>query len=540
MLASATKIENKTVKVNLNKIGVLSRLINDLVNEDNALEPFCSSFGNLNDFEEIIKNKANSYSNRKTLVESLTNQHKGYPDKLPLIKLLGENNTFTVTTGHQLNLLGGAAYTLYKAISTIKLAENLKSQFPENNFIPFFWLASEDHDFEEISSATINNHQIKWQGEYRFETGRINSEALRSVHPEFLKAFSETEKKSDVFADIEEIWFNPKPNETLSDTMRRFIYYCFSDYPLLVIDGNCKHLKSLVKPYFAKEITEQTGFENISETNINLKKLGYHNQVTPRDINLFYLSEKERVRITKSGKNQFKFVGSNKIFSENEILELLEKEPEKFSPNAVLRPLYQEVILPNLAYIGGGGEIAYWLQLKTCFDAFNVPFPAALLRNSVLTTETKIERKMKKLSIDFESIFLDIDALKNKVAEKQSTFIPDFESIKNQIGLLYSNLEKDLISVEPTLAAPNASALKRSEKQLDNLKKKFIKAEKNKQSDNMRLIEEIKTYFFPLGTFQERKVTCTELLVKNGKEFIDLVYKNIDFPSKDICFVKVK
>jgi len=168
----------------------------------------------------------------------------------------------------------------------------------------------------------------------------------------------------------------------------------FGDYGLVIVDANDKALKQLFVPHLEKELIEQVAFKNVNETNKTITALGLNSQVNPRAINLFYISKNLRARIIYED-SVFKVLNTDIAWTKNDLLKHLNESPECFSPNVILRPLYQEVILPNLCYIGGGGELAYWFQLKSNFETNAVPFPILLLRNSVLIKTQQQADKLK-------------------------------------------------------------------------------------------------------------------------------------------------
>src|SRR5699024_3444682 len=180
-----------------------------------------------------------------------------------------------------------------------------------------------------------------------------------------------------------------------------------------------KSLKREFIPYIKRELLDQSGYKNIQKTVNRLADQEYTIQVNPREINLFYLNEHSRDRIIRED-NLYFLHETEKRFTENEILEEVKNHPENFSPNAVMRPLYQEVVLPNLAYIGGSGELAYWLELKQYFKSEEVVFPVLMLRNSALLITPLQDRKREKLGRSQLDLFLNPTDLINKQTKELS------------------------------------------------------------------------------------------------------------------------
>ena len=252
-------------------------------------------------------------------------------------------------------------------------------------------------------------------------------------------------------------------------------YELFKNEGVVILDGDDSELKKLFIPFAKNELIHQTSFKKVNESLPLLKE--YNVQVNPREINLFYIQDNLRERIIFENGN-FKINNTLLSFSESEILTELEKNPENFSPNVILRPLYQEIILPNLCYIGGGGELAYWLELKSNFEANKITFPILLLRNSVLVATKKQVKKMERLNLNWADVFQNQQVLINEKTKAISEFTIDFseqkEFLKNQFKALHEIANK---TDKSFLGAVKAQEVKQL-KGLDTLEKKLLKAEK--------------------------------------------------------------
>ncbi len=282
------------------------------------------------------------------------------------ITLLQSPNTFTITTGHQLNIFAGPLYFIYKIVTAIKLSRQLKEAFLDKNFVPVYWMASEDHDFAEINYTNIGGKKVHWWYEASGATGRINPETMRQALNQYKGALG-IEKHANELAEIVETAYTKF--DKLADATRYLVNALFGQYGLVVIDADDHEFKQQFAPIIEQDIIEQSSFKNISATNEQLQKLGVHIQVNPREINFFYLQDHLRERIVFE-KDKYKVLNTETGFSEEELKQEISRHPERFSPNVVMRPLYQECILPNIAYIGGGAEVVYWLELKSTFDYY--------------------------------------------------------------------------------------------------------------------------------------------------------------------------
>ena len=295
----------------------------------------------------------------------------------------------------------------------------------------------------------------------------------------------------------------------------------------MILDGHDKNLKAQFIPYLEKELTEQVSFHSAGPVAQKLDELGYGVQVTPREINLFYLDICVRERLIEQ-EERF-FVNETDIsWSREEILRELHKNPEKFSPNVMTRPLYQEVILPNLCYIGGGGELAYWFELKEVFKAVNVPFPILLLRNSVLIESAKQYEKRQRLDISLAEIFLKQHELINRKVRKISNIDIDFgpqkETLLQQFKKMYEIAEQ---TDKTFLNAVKAQEVKQL-KGIENLEKRLLKAQKRKLKDEVSRITQLQNELFPNKSLQERHTNFSEMYLEYGDRLIPTLIEKLD------------
>lgn len=515
--------------------GFFSKLICDYLDEKKDLQPFYNRFPTLKNLEAQIKEKQASFSieNRKALSEALSNQYKNSNTSnatLKNIKAFAEENTFTITTGHQLNLFTGPLYFLYKIISTINFTEKAKQKYPKHNFVPIYWMATEDHDFLEINHFQLNGKKIAWNNEKGLHNdngyvGEYTNEGLEAVFTVF-----ENELGIGNHADYLKELFKKGylEHQNLTDASRYIVNELFSTYGLVIVDGNDRALKQLFIPVIEQELKSKSSFEHVSNTTEKLNELGIGAQVTPREINLFYGKDGVRARIEVNG-NGFKVVDHDiKWDSFEAIKEAYTKFPEQFSPNVILRPVYQEVILPNLCYIGGGGELAYWFQLKEAFKSFSIPFPMLLLRNSALLISKKQQEKLEKLNLTPQELFLKSSSLINYKVRQISDIKIDFSEQKKHLENQFLDLKEIAKQTDITfLNAVNAQEVKQL-KGLDNLEKRLLKAQRIKLSDHVNRLTEVHSNLFPMQSLQERKLNFSEFYLEYGEELIHTLKEELD------------
>ncbi len=520
--------------------------------ENEKLKSFISEQPTLDGFTNLLQNKK-VLANRSTLVSVLKSQYSSIFNQVPRfvnsdnssendssnstpiykkveenISLLEDENTFTVTTGHQLNIFTGPLYFIFKIVTAIKLAEDLKLKFPNKNFVPVYWMATEDHDFAEINHTFIAGKKISWNKDAFGATGRLSTNDIQDAIKEYTAVLGISENALEL-SHLIETAYTDHPN--LADATRYLVNNLFGQYGLIVVDADSQELKTEFKKYIEKDIIDQSSFDNITSQTEKLTEAGIETQVNPREINFFYLLDNLRERIVFESEI-YKVLNTDISFSESELTTEIQNHPERFSPNVVMRPLYQEVILPNIAYIGGGAEIVYWLQLKQNFDHYKVDFPILILRNSALISTYSLDTKLRKQDLILKDIFRDEDLLEKEWVIKHSQHTLNLNDEWQELKCIFEKIKLRAHKIDATLS-PSTEAVKvRLEKAISNLEKKMIKADKRNYSDSLNQIRNIKAKLFPKGGLQERSENFGLLYVKYGQKFIETLletFKPLDF-----------
>ena len=521
-----TKSNMPTDCITYQNSGYFSSLINDYLDQKSSLNLLYNRFPTIENFEAQIAEKEANYNhdNRKLLVSVLQKQYQNIAISKAIqknITALGQSNTFTITTGHQLNLFSGPLYFLYKIISTINLASELKSKYPQSNFVPIYWMATEDHDFEEINYFNFKGKKFHWNKDSSGPVGRLSTEGLDAV----FEVFAQELGSSSHAQKIKELFQKSYLEHTnLAEATRFLANELFSDYGLVIIDADDANLKRVLIPYIKEELDNQTSFQEVTAT---IEKLNeYSIQVNPREINLFYIENNLRERIILEN-GSYKINHTNLSFSKEALFELVETNPEKFSPNVILRPLYQEVLLPNLCYIGGGGEIAYWLELHTFFNAVNVSFPILLVRNSVVLATEKQIKKANALHLSWADLFSqqnDLVTKKTKVLSEIDLDLSDVkEQLKKQFEALYSIAKQTDDSFLGALKAQETKQIKG----IEHLEKRLLKAQKRKLADVLNRITQLQNELFPNQSLQEHQTNFSEFYLENGELLIPALIKKL-------------
>ncbi len=447
----------------------------------------------------------NKKTDRKLLVSKLNEQYSSFAvhDKVKAnIESLLDENTFTVTTGHQLCLLGGPAYFIYKIVSAIKACELYAAQYPAKKFVPVFWLASEDHDFEEVNHLYLFGKKVEWKTAQTGAVGRMKMEGFSDV-------FSELQSIMEIPEFFSSSWSSMTSTSSLSSFTKTWLNKLFAPHGLIIIDADDKDLKRSFAPIIEKEFSEKVGKREVEKTNAFLGEK-YKLQVNPRDINFFKLEDGKRERFTHENSADWK--------------ELLLTNPEKFSPNVIYRPLYQEFILPNVAYVGGPNELAYWFQLTGVFAAHNMVYPQLILRDSFLVLNANQQKMLSALNFSVEDILESSDTLKSKFL-KSKLEISD-ETYQLSISQLFERLKAEVSKIDSTLEGSVDAEKTKTSKSIENLFARIKKAEKARHEIDLNKIDKLKNQLFPDGVFQERRVNFMEFYSRYGANYIDAVLQN--------------
>ena len=484
----------------LNKIALadthsFSPFFLDYIEQKESLSRYYNRYPSPKNFKDQIEEKSRHYpsDHRAVLVEALNNQYEGLTISNALrenISALKNEKTFTVTTGHQLNIFTGPLYFIFKIVTVINACKKLKAQYPEFEFVPVYWMASEDHDYDEIKYFKLYGKKYVWETEQTGAVGRFQTKGLDTLAKELpgsLKLFREAYMAG----------------KTLSQAVRLYVNKLFGKDGLVVLDADARSLKMLFRDVMQKDILEHVNKGLVDETNKSLEDLGYKTQVFCREINFFYLQDGIRGRIERKG-DDFKVIDTDLSFSEDAIKQQIQDTPEKFSPNVILRPLYQEIILPNLAYVGGPAEVIYWLQLKDVFSYFSIPFPMLMPRNFGMVMDHEINRKFSKTDLEIKDLFEEKNYLFNHWVLNHSQRNLTVGEERSEIHRIFDQLRVRASSVDSTLGPFVAAEMKRALNGLEKIERKMMRAEKRLHSDKLRQIEAVKDALFPAGGLQER------------------------------------
>lgn len=508
-------------KLPFEKVKVFSKLFVDYCNDNLALAPFYVDKPTLAGFGDLLKRRQFSQESRDVLANTLREQYEALTHHEAVdqnIELLARDKTYTVTTGHQLNLYTGPLYFIYKIATVVNACVQLKAAYPECDFVPVYWMASEDHDFEEINHFSLYGKRYSWESDQTGPVGRFDTSSM----VDFLESIPE---KVALFETAY------RDHKTLAEACRCYVHELFGAQGVVVVDADHASLKAQFAPVIKEEVLNQSAQPIVEATNQKLIDAGYNSQAFSREINFFYLDGTSRERIVEV-EGGYKVMKSSITFSKEEILKEIEEHPDRFSPNVILRPVYQEVILPNIGYTGGPAEVAYWLQLKGVFDLHEVSFPILLPRNFGMVVSRNIGRKISKLELGTEDLFKDIQSLK---AWQLAKYGEDhlLEEDMQSITKVFAGLKSKALNIDKSLEGYIGAEESKAIKNLENIQRKLKKALESKNDVAMRQIDAIKESLFPGNGLQERTINFLTFYLEDTAFVRDLL---ANFDAFDMRF----
>ena len=512
-------------KISYKQSGYFSSIITDYLEGNDKTRSFYSYEVSREGIKDAITKKQQHPVDRELLVSVLREQYQAVNQSEKVsanIENLIHPNTFSICTAHQPNLFTGPLYFIYKILHAIKLADHCKEIFPEFDFVPVYYMGSEDADLDELNHFVVNGKKYEWNTSQSGSVGRMK------VDKQIVLLINELEQQLGVEkygAEIISLLRNRfTEGKTIMQATFELVNDFFGDFGVIVLLPDNERLKKKMNRVFEDDLFRQIPFELVNKT---CEKLNPHYsvQAKPREINLFYLKENIRERFDKA--DEIYQVNNTSIkFSKDELKLLLNKEPETFSPNVILRGLFQESILPDIAFIGGGGELAYWLQFKELFDHYSVPLPMLVLRNSFLVVEKKWMARIEKTNFSIEDFFRKekelIDSLVKELAQNEVSLNGSYKKTEE----LFRELTERAGAIDSTLKQHVAALEKRSIQNLVELEKKMLRSEKRKHSDKINQVKNIREALFPGNSLQERIENFSGFYAKWGKDFVDILYKN--------------
>jgi bacillithiol biosynthesis cysteine-adding enzyme BshC len=506
------------------RTGHFSGIITEYLNGEEFLRHFYEHPVSYEGLEASMHERENFATDRPLLVKSLEEQYTGLPLHVPVMKnihSLSDHNTFTITTAHQPAIFTGPLYFIYKILHVIKLADILSQRFPGKHFVPVFYMGSEDADLDELGNIYLDNEKMVWDTQQTGAVGRMHTEGLEKMMDRIEGEFAGHAFGPELIHLLRDCYL---PSENIQRATLKLLNHLFGSYGLVVLIPDNRLLKSVMRGVFKDDLTNHLPFK-ITEENIKRLSEKYPVQANPREINLFYLKDNIRERLDFR-EDKFVVHNTNIRFLPEEMEKELANFPERFSPNVILRGLYQETILPNIAFIGGGGETAYWLEFKLLFKHYRVPFPVLILRNSFLLVRKNWRNKIEKAGLTEESLFKPEEELMESFVRKNSSRQLNLEKQMTELSHFYSSVKTISGSVDKTLEQHVEKLETQAIQKLEELEKKMLRAEKKNHEEVRRKIHEIREALFPLENLQERIDNFIPWYAEYGNAFLEVIYKN--------------
>ena len=513
---------------------------------DNVKNFYKTNFRDKDEYLQVFKKVSDNHTGFRTeLPTILTGQYKDFSPSEKTTKnisALKDNKTLAVVTGQQLGILGGPLYTFYKIITAIKLSNFLSERYDDFRFVPVFWLEGDDHDFNEVRNINLvndNNEVIKIEYGQEIEEeenrGSVGYLKINETVNQFFSTLEQnlrtTEFTPDLLGKIKSFY---SPGKTLKQAFKELVFWLFDQYGLVIFDPQDAEIKKLLKPVFIKEITDfRKHSEKLVHVSAKLEEL-YHAQVKVRPVNLFYSNDEGRFLI-EPVENEFRLKRKRKKFTYDELIEMINNEPENFSPNVLLRPICQDYILPTAFYVGGPSEISYFAQVMPLYDFFKVEAPIIYPRSSATLVEKNINSIVEKYNIGLSELFADIEKVKNKVIQSISqTAVDDiFNITSNQIEIAFDQLKEKLFELDKTISDSSSKYKQKIFYYIDELKGKAVDAQKKKYETTVRQIDKVANSLHPNSNMQERELNFIYFANKYGPEIYNRIFEELSINKFD-------
>ncbi len=527
----------KVYQIDYSRLNLWSHTDLAYIRHEKSLDPFIAYPVEKAAFAEVLSNRRKFPVDRSLLLNVLKKQYDKLGITLPVAEsVITDENTFTVTTAHQPTLFTGPLYHIYKIASTINLSREINAALTGVNVLPVFIIGGEDHDWAEVNHFHLFGRKYVWERSASGPCGRLSLDGLDALVKTVGELFSNSPFGKDINDLLQDCF--AKANN-YGEFHQLLIHGLFSSYGLIVLNMDDVDLKRAFIPLMEKEITERFSIKHVPVTQAALEKQGFKAQAYCRPVNLFYMTDQRRERLdpVEGGLVRVESGVQNTL---PEIVQELYAHPDRFSPNVIMRPLYQETILPNLAYIGGGGEIAYWLERKSQFEAAGVHYPMLIRRNSLMLLDSASLEQMAKTDLLWEDLLADYDAIVKSYLLRHSqsdlTFDKELEMIKSAHLQLAAKAEK----IDPTLAKAILAEETKQSKQFDQLASRLLRAEKQLQDTQLKRIQKLKEKLFPEGGLQERQENFLSFYATYGPQWIEAMVRICNPLDEKFTVVELK
>ncbi len=453
------------------------------------------------------------------------------------ISLLNQHNTLAVVTGQQVGLLTGPMYTVIKALNTVQLSNKLGKLFPEYNFVPVFWLESDDHDFLEINNITVINKEYEVQKFSYFENGTekekyltpagriVIDDHITGLVNDLESSLGSTDFSGELFETIRKCYARGK---SMSAAFGSFLNFVLGDRGVVLIDPSDARIKELIKPVFRRALAESSEIaENVINTTVELES-SHIAQVKPKPVNLFYIHEGSRYLLEPRDGGNFALKNSRQRFTGDELYDLLESSPANFSWNVITRPVCQDFLLPTVAYIGGPSEVSYFAQLKGAYKVFDMKMPVIYPRTSVTLIDGRTKTFMEKNGVDLSGLSDEKELVRLLLRRSLDTNPEDlFGKMKDELVALFYTFEKQLNAIDANQTAAFMKRANQFTESLEVAKEKFTSAQARQNEVLTGQVRKVVTTVYPASLPQERALNISMYLNKYGSDLLDMIERDV-------------
>ena len=458
------------------------------------------------------------------------------------IERIRSADSVAVVTGQQTGLFTGPLYTLYKALSAVKLAACLTAR--GTDAVPVFWMATEDHDWEEVQTAEViacdgRLASISVPGSLHREGEQVGGVALDASAGEAAKRLFELMPTSEFVPDLEGLVRDAyAPGRPFGEAFARMLAALTGRYGLVILDPLDPSIKRLAAPLYSE--AARRGAEIAAATDARSRVLeseGYHAQVhtSPDSFPLFLIDEGARRALTRNSEGRYQAKGTKNEWTAEELSALALAEPERFSPNVTLRAVVQDYLLPTVAYFGGAAEVAYFAQTAESYRVLSRPATPILHRASLTVVERRTSRTLERYGLRLEDFFGGLDPVIARVVEGHlgAGVAGAFDETDAAVARALDELQVKLRDFDPTLASALDGGRRKIAHQLEGLRARFHRAQMQRDRAVLRQLERAANALYPAKGLQERHVNVTSLLARHGRYLVEWIHDAIDLSTND-------
>ena len=463
------------------------------------------------------------------------------------IETLSKPGSVAIVTGQQAGLFTGPLYSIHKALTVIKLTESMKEKGV--SVVPVFWVASEDHDFEEVSACRIIDREghiksIRYEPEGRTHDAPVGNITICGRITDVIDEMKSALPQSEFSADIESILRECYSEGTgFAEAFSMMMQRLLKDYGVVILDPLDQALKEIASPIYIKAIERSDAiFKALDKRSHELEEAGYHSQIhiSPEMAPLFLIEDGARTALIERD-GRFHLKGDGRSLSANELIEIARRTPELLSPNVALRPVVQDYLLPTVAYIGGPAELAYFGQVRAVYEELDRPGPCVIPRASMTIIEARHAKTLSKYSLKLQDFFEGLHHAVAKVVENSldRETADTFDEAEREFDGQFKKLEDALKKTDVTLVDSAKHARDKVFHQLEHLRTRFVHSSARREEAIFRQVERAFITLYPDKVLQERELNVVSFLSRYGISLIDRLYEAVDvgFPDHKLVYI---